>query len=64
MSWINEGGGAPCLTASSRILGIFFTLFSAAAVPLKIGLEEEKPPKLVQAFNTCSKDLMFISSSV
>lgn len=49
MSRINEGGGAPRLTVSSRILGTFFTFFSAASV-LLIGLEEEKPPKLVQVF--------------
>lgn len=28
------------------------------------GFEKEKPPKLVQAFNTYSKHLMFIASSI
>lgn len=33
----------------------------AAFLPLMIGLEEEKPPELVQAFHTCSKGVMFIA---
>lgn len=61
MSWVDEGGGTTQVTASSGIPVIFFSFSPAALLPLMIGLEEEKPPKLVQAFHTCSKDMMFIA---